>query len=178
MKKFFAVSVVTVMIMSLGTTLAQSFQQHEVEVRLPNVLIIRLTAGNSVSGVTNPTAVAFDFTTTAATFEPIGTYEPTNTANWDDVRVFANGGGWQVTVATDNDEFDWSKLAVTPHGGDYSLSAFNLPVNSSVQIFNHNSRTSGWRSLGFGPAQFSLTLDGTEVAGTYSTIVTYTIANP
>jgi hypothetical protein len=178
MKKFLAIVIVTALVAGLGAALAQSSQSHEVQINIPNVLMIRLTSGASNAAVSSPTAVVFDLST--VTFDPEDTYTPTNlsAANWDNVRVFANGGGWQVTVATNNDTFDWSKITVTPSGGDYTVNPFTLPVNDSVQIFTHGSRTNGWRSLGFGPAQFALALDGTEDAGTYTTTVTYTITNP
>ncbi len=178
MKKFLATAIAIAMVYGLGTTFAQSSQSHDVEINIPNVLMLRLTSGNSNAAVNNPSAVVFDLTTVA--FEPEATYQPTNlaAANWDNVRVFANGGGWQVTVATDNDSFDWSKVTVTPSGGDFAVNPFTLPAGTSVPIFSSPSRTNGWRSLGFGPAQFELALDGSEEAGTYSTTVTYTIALP
>lgn len=176
MKKLLTTTIVAAMITSLGAAWAQTSQSHDVEVRIPNVLMIRLTAGTGNAAVSSPTAVVFDLLGLgAADFEPVSVHSPTGTANWDNVRVFANGGGWRVTLATSTTTFDWSKVQITPSGGYYTVAPFTLATG---EIFSHTARTGGWRSLGFGPAQFRLHLDGTEAAGNYSTTVTYTIATP
>ena len=178
MKKLLAIVAAT--IASLGAASAQTEQGHPVEVRVPNVLIIRLVFGASNAAVASPSPVLFDLTTVA--LEPIRTYAPTNlaAANWNNVRVFANGGGWRVTVATSNNLFPWGRVRVTPSGGFYRVRAFTLPTlaQGSRTIFSHTARTGGWRSLGFGPARFRLRLTGTEAAGAYTTTVTYSIVNP
>ena len=184
MKKFLVTTIVFGMIVSLGAALAQSqsSQSHLVEVRIPRVVMIRLTLGPSTAAVTNPSAVVFDLSAlTAATFEPAFNYRPISVgeANWDDVKVFANVAGWRVSVATNNAAFDWRKVHVTPRPGPFAAFPFTLPaVGASTPIFIGTERTRGWRSLGFGPGQFWLSLDGTEAAGTYRTTVTYTITNP
>jgi hypothetical protein len=174
-------TIVSGMLLGVGAAFAQTSQSHPVEVRIPGVMMIRLTSGTSNDPVRLPTPVQFDLTTVP--FEPIRTYSPTNlaAANWNNVRVFVNRAGtWRVTVATDNNLFPWGRVRVIPSGGFYRVRAFNLPLpaQSPRTILTGAGPTGGWRSLGFGPARFRLRLTGTEAAGTFSTTVTYAIVSP
>ncbi|MBS3965669.1 MAG: hypothetical protein KGZ60_00190 [Truepera sp.] len=193
MKKLLTTTILVAMIASLGAAFAQQPHQasHRVEVHIPSVLMIRITNGTDNAAVPSPDAVVFDLSSLAAAdFEPADTYSPTNldpAPNWNDVRVFANGGGWRVTVATDVGShptgvptFDWSKVRVEPSGDD-AIANFSLPaagVSADIAGGPTATRTNGWLSLGFGPTDFRLHLDGTEEAGNYSATVTYTIAHP
>jgi hypothetical protein len=182
MKKTAATMFITLLLVGFGGAMAQSSQSHQVQVALPNVLMIRLTMGDATAAITSPSAVIFDLSgLSAAAFDPEGTYPPTNvaTSNWDDVQVLANAGGtWTVSMATNNGLFDWSKITVTPVVGGLVTAAFDLPSNGSEELHDGTGSTNGWSSLGFGPDNFRLALDGSETAGGYSTTVTYSIATP
>jgi len=177
MKKLVATLIATGMLVGIGTVLGQGLQSHEVVVTLPDLLSIRLVdttdADDPSAEVLGPDAVVFDLGGyTVDTFVPDGSYSPTNVSfNWDDVVVFANSvNGWQVTMALSADVggFEWSKVSVAAGLVDFDLGDTNIASAAAT--------TEGWLSLGFGPADFVLTLDGTEVTGTYSTTVTYTIS--
>lgn len=180
MKKSIVISIVAALLFGLGSAFAQDSQDtgHDVSVTIPSLLMIRLTSGTDLGAVASPDAVVFSWD--AADFEPVGTFAPTNTANWDTVRVFANGQGWSLSVATTATAgFDWSNVRVTPQDVDgVTIAAFDLPDGDSEELIGAQARTTGWRDLGFGPAQFELTLSGSEEPNTYVTTVTYTIANP
>lgn len=177
MKKFIATSLATFVLISFGSVFAQGSQSHDVEINLPGVLMLRLVDGTSNNPVTNPTSVIFDLSALdEGTFDPEGTYAPTNTSfNWNDVAVFSNGGAWEVTIDLDSPvgTFDWSKVSV-PAGTESN--AFSL-VNDAL-VAEGTGRTGGFLRLGFGPAAFALDLDGTEDSGDYEITVIYSIATP
>ena len=171
MKKFALLAAAAVL--STSAAFAQDTQSHDVNVKVPNVLRIRLTSGASNAAVANPTPVEFDFVANEAAFD-VGSFGPTNASfNWDDVKVFSNYAIWSVEVSTGNDvgSFDWSKVSVTATGANASNS-FTL---ADTTIAGASSKTGGWQSLGFGPDDFEITFDGSEDAGTYATTVTYDI---
>ena len=182
MKKLVVTSIVAAMLLASGAVFGQASAtaDHDVSVTIPSLLMIRLTLDSNVDAVANPDAVVFSWG--VADFEPVGTFAPTNlvSANWDTVRVFANGDGWSLSVATvATAGFDWSTVRVTPQEvSGVTLAAFDLPDGTSSELISGQDRTNGWRDLGFGPAQFALTLDGSEEPDTYTTTVTYTVANP
>ena len=161
-------------VLSSGVVFAQNEQSHEVNVKIPDVLRIRLTQPNSNDAATNPDPVEFDFIANEAVFDTGTVFGPTNSNfNWDDVKVFSNNqNGWEVFVTTDNGDFDWGKIKVAADGAHAFNGGFDLDGGS---IAGHGSKTGGWESLGFGPQDFSIVFDGSEDAGTYSTMVTYTV---
>ena len=174
MKKVFAL-LAAAALLSTSAAFAQDTQSHDVNVKVPNVLRIRLTQGASNAAVANPTPVEFDFVAYETLFDVGQAFGPTNASfNWDDVKVFSNNGaGWTVEVSTGNDvgSFDWSKVSVAATGAN-AVSSFSL---ADTTVAGSTSKTGGWASLGFGPDDFSITFDGSEDAGTYSTTVTYDI---
>ena len=185
MKKLVLISIVAALLLGASAGFAQPTNSpqsagHDVSVTIPNLLMIRLTLGSDLAAVEDPTSVAFSWD--AAGFEPVGTFGPTNlaSANWDAVRVFANGTGWSFAVETEATlGFDWSSVTVTPQAVDgVTMASFALPDGGEAELLTAQAPTSGWRDLGFGPAQFSLALDGSEEPETYTTTVTYSIANP
>lgn len=188
MKKLLAAIIVCGMTASLSAAFASApaSASHDVEVRIPAVMMIRFAHGKTFLTVPASPVV---FNLPAATFEPIARYPPTDPhlANWNEIFVLVNSTrNWRVTVATTavGPAFDWSKIRVTPASrGDWSFvpSAFNLPAagTPAVTILSHHNRdTAGWRRLGIGPAEYALHLDGTELAGTYTATVTYSIVSP
>ena len=165
-------------VLSSSAAFAQDTQSHDVNIRIPDVLRIRLTQGASSDAVANPSAVEFDFVANQAIFD-VGSYGPTNPGafNWDDVQVFSNDvDGWQVNVSTVNNSaaaFDWSKVEVAPSGTNANVSpVFNLGGGS---IADNSAKTGGWERLGFGPNDFTISFDGSEDAGDYNATVTYEI---
>jgi len=183
MKKLLTTTIVAALIASLGAAFAQPSQSHDVTINIPPVMMIRIVNTPSNAAVSNPAPVVFNLSSLDATsFNPEGTFTHpalTGVGAWNDVRVLVNQTvNWHVTVATTNNEFPWDRVHVTPVTNS-SVAAFSLPTLSGGQrsIVSGATRTNGWRSLGFGPAQFELRLDGTEVAGTFTTTVTYTITN-
>jgi hypothetical protein len=179
MKKLVASLIATGMLVGMGFVLGQTTQDHDVVITLPELVMIRLVDSTNLlaplAPVTSPDAVEFDLDAEydADSFDPTGTYGPTNLSfNWDDVLVFSNGGGWEVTIdltfstsLNGSPLFNWAKVSVP--------GMFDLVIGDEVG--SGASSTGGWRSLGFGPNDFSLALDGTEVPDTYSVTVTYTI---
>ena len=173
MKKVFGL-LAAAAVLSSGVSFAQSQQSHDVNIKIPDVLRIRLTSGASNAAVASPTPVEFDFVANEASFDVGTVFGPTNTGgfNWDDVKVFSNAvDGWEVRVTTDNTSFDWSKVEVAADGAN-TYGAFNL---GGGFIADSATKTGGWESLGFGPRDFSIEFDGSEDAGDYSTTVTYDI---
>ena len=182
MKKLITTALVTGLLLGLGATAAQGASvNHELEIVIPAVLMIRFvdSGGNPV---TNAAAVVFE-PTAADVAAGATNLAPASTAlNWADIEVFANTrtNGFEVTVETGNDDFLWSKVSVTPSGGDLTVSGFDLPVDEEVQIFASAAPAStggAWQSLGISPASYLLALDGFEEEGEYDTTVTYMIAD-
>ncbi len=173
MKKVFGL-LAAAAVLSTSVAFAQDKQSHDVNIKIPDVLRIRLTSGASNAAVANPTAVEFDFVANEASFDVGTVFAPTNSGsfNWDDVKVFSNDvDGWEVRVSTDNTSFDWSKVKVAATGVS-TYGAFDL---GGGYIADSATKTGGWESLGFGPENFSIEFDGSEDAGDYSTTVLYTI---
>ena len=178
-KQLLVTALVTGLLLGLGATAAQADVEHELEIVIPAVLMIRFVDSAGVA-VTTPDPVVF-----APTAEAIaaGTkvFVPVTVApNWADIEVFANTRplGFEVTVATDNGTFEWNKVTVTPAGGDLNVLTFDLPFNTEVQIYESAapaSTSDEWSSLGISPTSYELTLDGSEEQGIYDTTVTYTI---
>lgn len=154
---------------------ALAARQHGATVGIPGMAYIRFTDGASTADVTTPSGVEFLFTT--ATLD-VGTFAPTNAAslNWDDVAVFHNlNTAWNVQVSTAGAAtFTWSKIAMTPTG--VGTSAYDLGNTSTV--VSDTGKTNGWRSLGIDPANYVLTLDGSEDVGTHAAVVTFTLFGP
>ena len=170
-------------VLSSGVAFAQDTDSHDVEIRIPDVLRIRLTAGNSTNAVADPTPVQFDFVAQEALFDVGTIFGPTNTTpfNWDDVQVFSNAqNGWEVSVATSNATFAWNKVTVEPGvitGKPNNANVDDVFNLGSGRIADSTAKTGGWERLGFGPEDFSIQFDGSEDAGDYSTTVTYSITS-
>lgn len=191
MKKIVATILAALVLASFGSVFAQSnVAEHDVRVAIPEVLMLRFTLGTSNAAVTTNLDIEFDlvgntaYDAWLADANPAATFEtgPTNLADlgWDDLKVFVNRSQpWSVTMLLDNEDvtpdasWDWGKIQVTPTGSGLATNAFGLD-DSGVA----NGVARGWSSLGFGPGDFELTLDGSEVAGAYSATVVYTLAAP
>lgn len=172
MKKYIIPLLASLVLLTTSTAFAQTTLAsagHTVEVRLPEVAFLRFTPDVASRGVyTGPLDLVFAPDVNAVQAgTPIAR---TNTAaDWGDLKVFLNRDvAWTVSVSTTQNSgpetFDWSQIATT---------GFNIG-NDQIQSGN----TRGWHSLGFGAADFRLTLDGTELAGNYVATVTYTLTTP
>lgn len=183
MKKTVLTTVLLTLLLAAGAALAQpslpDSRSHGVSVDIPSMAFIRMTSGDGVADVETPTPVEFAWSADAFTSIGDGTYAPTNAGsfNWDDVQVRYNGdGGWQVAVsASGSEEFDWSKIAMTPTGA--GTSSYDLAADGAI-VVEDSGNTTGWRSLGIDPADYRVTLDGTESTGAYAATVTFTLQNP
>ena len=202
MKKLVVVSIVAAVLLASGAVFGKSATtEHELEIRIPDVLFLRITDGTEGSNASadNP-SVMFDF----QALENIDTYmdmvnagggdlEPTNVNNFGDVIVFANRGAWSVGVSAEDFDFeDNLDLEVTHNGvalGDIKVVRSGTPgtnVSSVAASWDlttataiaSGTRTQGWNSLGFSGIDYSFTVDGHEAPGTYTTTVTYTITAP
>jgi hypothetical protein len=180
MKKVILTALASLLMLTFGATFAQATAAHDVTVTIPEVVMLRFTSGASNAAVTSNQDVVFDLTDE---FDDglAGTYGMTNTPGWDDLRVFVNrASSWSVTMGLSDivvpvgAAWDWSEIVVTPSGSGLATNAFGLDDSGIVTA----ATARGWSSLGFGPQDFDLTLDGTEVAGTYSATVTYTLTAP
>lgn len=183
MKKTVSTTVLLTLLLAAGAAFAQistppPTKGHSVSVGIPSMAFIRMTNGDGVADVAAPSPVRFQWTSDAFASIAPGTYGPTNAGafNWDDVQVRYNGdGGWQVSVSASGDEgFDWSKIEMTPAGA--GTSSYDLGADAIV--VGDAGNTTGWRSLGIDPANYRVTLEGTESTGAYLATVTFTLQNP
>jgi hypothetical protein len=198
MKKLFATAVISAVLLATGVAFGQS-ASHDVEVLIPNVLMLRITDGTSNDATSDP-SVTFDFqapgnvdTYLDAVNDGGGNLAPTDVSAFGGVVVFSNRATWNVTVGASILDFvDSLGLSVTGNGvalSDISVTPSGTPglnvsdvstnwdLTTSTSIAN-GVRTQGWRSLGFSGGDYRLAVNGDENPGTYTTTVTYTIAAP
>lgn len=171
MKKVLSTTLAMFVLVSFGSVFAQSDEvAHDVTITIPDVAFLRFTATTAIADVTAVTPDDVEFLLDAADVAAGTPIAPSNgaTANWGDLKVFVNySSNWEVTVSvaeTSTATFDWSKVGV----GAWDVDGGTAGSGSS----------SGWTSLGFGAADFRLTLDGSEIAETYTATVTYTLVAP
>lgn len=195
MKKLVVITFVSAMFLASGAAFAQS-ASHDVEIRLPNVLMLRITDGTSNAAATDP-SVLFDFQGDMDTYLDMvntggGNLEPTDVSAFGDVIVFSNRATWTVTVAADPIAFDdsvgvgvagngvaLSDITVVPSGtAGLNVSSVETSWDLTGSAIATGVRTQGWRSLGFSGDDYRFAVDGDEDPGTYTTTVTYTIAAP
>ena len=185
MKKYLIATLAMFVLGSYGVVFAQPFTSsasHQVTVTIPEVVTIRFTNGTSRAPVTSNVNLAF--APTADQASDGGSFQASNLASrgWDDVQVFQNRENtWSVSFAVIDPtaDFDWDSIAVNPSGVDAIALAFDLGTPGAIAANTYdNANPRGWNRLGFGPADFMLTLDGTETAGDYSATVVYTLTAP
>ena len=173
MKKVILTALASLLMLSFGATFAQATPvtaEHDVTITIPDVLILRFTASTDADDLDAVTPDDVIFQLTAADVQGADPIAPSNagTANWGDLKAFVNyDSNWDVVATITNAStpaFDWDKVGV----GSWN-------VNGGT-VFEGD--TTGWTSLGFGAADFLLTLDGTEIADTYSATVLYTLTAP
>lgn len=186
--------------LAAGLAQAQPSASHGVAIEIPAYLGIRI-----VGAGTGPRGVVFDlqadpeaYLDVIASGQPIA---PTSVNRFDDVELnIVAGGRWNVWVyATPLN----TPAGLGPHGltlSDIRIVAGAVsglfptavvgPGNSPFfagswvlatapeRIASGIGGTGGWRSLGFNGFDYLLDLDGSETAGTYTTVVTYSLALP
>lgn len=183
-----------------GFGFAQS-DSHDVTVRIPSVLQLRITDGTSTADATN-SSVTFDYQAAANINTYLNTVNagggllnPTAVANFGNVVVFSNRSAtWSVGVAATALTFTnnlavagatgagvaLGDIRVVPSGtkgtGVTTVAAnWNMATTTAVAT---GGRTTGWSALGFGGTDYRLNVNGDEDPGTYTTVVTYTITAP
>ena len=204
-KKLVITSMVASLLLAAGAAFGQpaASDSHDIEIRIPNVVFLRITNGEGNDAATDP-AVEFDFQDDMDTYmnavEAGGAeLEPTDVTSFGDVIVFSNRATWNVTVSAtvisfendfELDDSDGEPISgngvdlsdiIVRRGGTPGLnvssvaSAWNLATTGPIA---NGVRTQGWRSLGFSGDDYRLAVNGDEDPGTYTTTVTYTIAAP
>jgi hypothetical protein len=185
---------------TVGFGFAQT-DSHDVTVRIPSVLQLRVTDGTSTADATG-SSVTFDYQAAAN----INTYlnavnaggadlNPTAVNNFGNVVVFSNRTAtWSVNVAatalvfTNNLGVTGSTgagvaladIKVIPSGAQgtgVTTRAANWNMGTTTAVAS-GTRTTGWSALGFGGTDYRLTVNGNEDPGTYTSVVTYTITAP
>jgi hypothetical protein len=188
-------------ILAVASFGAAQSDSHDVTVRIPSVLQLRITDGTSTADATG-SSVTFDYQAAAN----INTYlnavnaggadlNPTAVNNFGNVVVFSNRNStWNVNVAATALTFT-NNLGVTgatgagvaladirvipsgTSGSGVTTVAANWNLATTTAIAS-GTRTTGWSALGFGGNDYRLTVNGNEDPGTYATVVTYTITAP
>lgn len=180
MKKFIITSLTAALLLAAGQAFAvvnvapSDDASHELEIVIPQVLMIRIVAdGNS--------AVVFDY---GAEFDQYfdlleggssGDLAPTQ-PSFDDISVFANYDAWTVSVAANGDALVSDRVSVHPSAGSGFLNGTSFALDGST--IATGAQTQGWRSLGISGSDYRLFVDGTEVPGQYSATITYSITTP
>jgi len=197
MKKVFG-SLITAGLLVAGGAFAQT-DSHDVNIKLPNVLQLRITdgTGNNASG---NAAIEFDYQTAAANVDTYlntvngggGDLVPTSVTGFGDVIVFANRASWEVDVSSTplafNDNLTLGvagagvaltdvKVAPTGAAGT-GVSTVSAGWDLSGSTVASGVKTSGWSSLGFDGDDYVFTVNGDEDPGEYTTVVTYSISAP
>lgn len=198
MKKLFAL-IITGAFLVAGTAFAQT-DTHDVNIKIPNVLQLRITdgSGNNASG---NAAIEFDYQSAANVDTYLSTVNggggdlaPTTVTGFGDVIVFANRGAWNVSVAatalnfTDNLSLGASvtgagvalaDIKVTPSGtAGTGVSSVSPTWDMTSGQIASGVKTQGWSSLGFDGNDYAFTVSGDEDPGEYTTVVTYSVAAP
>jgi hypothetical protein len=182
-----------------GLGFAQT-DSHDVTVRIPSVLQLRITNGVSTAESTNP-SVTFDYQAAANINTYLNTVNagggllnPTATVDFGNILVFSNrSAAWTVTVSAVPMTFT-NNLAVTgATGAGVALGDIRVAPSGTrgsgvtTVTANYNmaggtvatgNRTTGWSALGISGTDYRLNVNGDEDPGTYTTVVTYTIATP
>jgi len=202
MKKFLIATLVMFVLGSVGVVFGQAnTASHDLRVRIPDLLMLRITNGSNAS-VAAP-VVNFNFVDNAGGLAAYlalvesgvaGNLDPTFT-NFGDVVVLSNRGSWVVTVAATNFDFQpddsvgdgAAGLALSDITVDIGATAGSNGITSindtfalsfDPQTIVAGTRTQGWTPLGIGGNSYSIAVSGDEAPGTYDTTVTYTITAP
>lgn len=176
---------------------------HDVTVRIPSVLQVRITDSTGNNAGANP-AVMFDYQAAANINTYLNTVNagggdlaPTAVTDFTNVKVFSNRvGTWSLGVSAAALTFT-NNLALTPAPTGVGVALADIKVtpsgaqDSSVATRSTSytlsatsatvatgSRTTGWAAVGIGGSDYDLTVNGDEDPGQFVTTVTYTISMP
>jgi hypothetical protein len=176
---------------------------HDVTVKIPSVLQVRITNGTSTAASAAP-AIEFDYQAAANINTYLNTVNagggdlpPTLVTDFGNVLVFSNRvGTWNLRVSAAALTYS-NNLGLTPAPTGVGVALADLKVtpsgtmDSSVAsrsasytlatapaIVASGSRTTGWASTGIGGSDYDLVVSGDEDPGQYVTTVTYTISMP
>ena len=196
MKKLLVTALAIGLVLTLGVGFANApSASHNVDIRIPNVLFLRITDGTDNDRL-DGTTINFSFTANEAAINAYLDHVTAVDAGADawightdgtpafgDVIVFSNrNNAWRVTVVATDTAFGLANIRVTPGRPNLSTStaagAFWTLSTTAANIFANGGRTEGWKSLGFSADDYEIRLDGTELPGNYFTTVTYTILQP
>lgn len=174
MKKFLVSSIIGGLMLGAGAFAQDlgSSASHELEIVIPEVLMIRIDA----TGASN---VVFDYGTEFDTYFELledgsnGSLAPT-ADSFENISVFANYEAWSVSVRAEGDRLVNERVTVRPAApSDYmAVDTFRLDGNRIAS----GNQTQGWRPLGIAGADYLLFVDGTETPATYRATITYSIA--
>lgn len=185
-----------------GLGFAQT-ETHDVTVRIPSVLQVRITSGTGNNEGANP-AIMFDYQAAANVNTYLNTVNagggdliPTAVTDFSNVKVFSNRvGTWNLRVSAAALTFT-NNLALTPaptgagvgladikvlpsgtQDSSVATRSANYTLSATPAVVASGSRTTGWASVGIGGSDYRLTVNGDEDPGQFVTTVTYTISMP
>lgn len=179
---------------------AAQTDSHDVTVRIPSVLQVRITDGTSTAASAAP-AIMFDYQAAANINTYLNTVNvgggnlaPTAVTDFGNILVFSNRSGtWNVNVSASALTFTnnlgvtgatgagvaLADMVVTPSGALGSgVSSRSANYNLAGGLVASGTRTTGWSGLGISGNDYALVVNGDEDPGQYVTVVTYTIVAP
>lgn len=198
MKRVFRLAVLS--LLAAASFAAAQTDSHDVTVRIPSVLQIRIIDGTGNNAAANP-AITFDYQAAANINTYLNTVNagggdlpPTAVTTFDNIKVFSNRtGAWNVNVAATALSFNnnlavagatgagvaLADLKVTPSGAIGSgVGTVTPSFTMAGGLVASGTRTTGWSALGISGADYDLVVNGDEDPGEYTTVVTYTITAP
>jgi hypothetical protein len=186
-----------------SATFAQVTDTHQVTVRIPNYIGLKIVDSAGNINVYPNASVTFDYAASPATYMSavLGTQvlPPTQVSNFADVQVAVRGGAsWSIRVRATPFVFTGtgaasgfnladirvnrgavSGLIADPSllRGPIQLTTWSLATTNRT-IFRTNGATVGWDSLGFNGQDYDIRVQGDEQPGQYVTVVTYELTFP
>jgi len=179
-----------------STALAQSIS-HDVNVTIPDIIGIRIIGGGA-----GERAVTFDYAADPGAYlaatRGSGVLLPTAVNRFTDVQVnVTRNGRWSVEVVATPWTYVGSGTAtnlplgsvrvirgvrsgltqdaISGQGGSAFYWATWSLSTANQRIASRTGATGGWRSMGFNGWDYELLVDGSEDAGSYTTVVTYVL---
>jgi hypothetical protein len=187
----------------VATAFAQTSDNHQVQVRIPNYIGLKIVDSIGNINVSPAPSVTFDYVANANAYMAavLGTQTlpPTQVDRFADVQVAVRGGAsWSIRVRATPFVFTGtgpasgfnladirvnrgavSGLVADPSllRGATKLTTWTLATTNTT-IFQSNGATIGWDSLGFNGQDYVIKVQGDEQPGQYVTVVTYELTFP
>jgi hypothetical protein len=187
----------------VATAFAQTSDTHQVQVRIPNYIGLKIVDSAGNINVYPNASVTFDYAANATAYMAAAlgtqTLPPTQVTKFADVQVAVRGGAsWSIRVKATSFVFTGtgpasgfnladiqvnrgavSGLVTDPSllRGATKLTTWSLSTTSQT-IFQTNGATMGWDSLGFNGQDYVIKVQGDEQPGQYVTVVTYELTFP